>query len=152
MLSAIHFDSFPRIRGIAYRLSTKMSPAQSPPCRMARPAHVSQPLINQDNALHSAPMLWLTAFIAMFSYSSIAGPRPPAQASGIVFRLTYFIRSWSSGDFRFGKGRPTITTARARSSVKFKPAAELESDTTAVRQVRCNSAYPRLAWRRRLRT
>lgn len=74
-------------------------------------------------------MLWLTAFIHRFSYNSAAASffgsllpssLPPCSRFSSSI-LTYFILSRSSGEPRFGKGSPTMTTARARSSAKFNP-------------------------------
>lgn len=76
----------------------------------------------------NVPILWFTAFMHMFSYSSVAASlQPPGRFAGgpavvsCCILFTYFIRSCSSGDARLAYGSPIITTARARSSVKFSP-------------------------------
>ena len=59
-----------------------------------------------------------------FSYNSDAASLIPGLRL-IPFlasiSLTYFIRSRSSGDAALGNGKPTTTTALARSSAKFRP-------------------------------
>lgn len=82
-------------------------------------------------------MLWFTAFMQMFSYSS----RPAASllldgSLTVIFSFTYRMRSFSSGEPRFGKGRPITTTARAKLSEKFNP-SESFAPTTAKSRAPC---------------
>lgn len=77
------------------------------------------------------PILWLTARIARFSYSSF----PAFFASALLLPLfvaksqMYFILSLNSDDARLGKGMPTSTTDRANSSEKFNPSESLPPTT-----------------------
>jgi hypothetical protein len=92
-------------------------------------AHQSRPTIR-------SPILWFTAFMHMFSYSSL--PATPyvefafVGATSPASRSACLSRSWSSADPKLAKGRPIIITMRARSSEKFSPSDSF-APTTASR-------------------
>ena len=144
------------MRWVPYRWSMKMSAAQSARWRIARPeprAHnqhhrdlhtfqldnknreqLTYRLVCRTHASYrpqgSAP--WeneQTSNTHKFSYSSFPASAP---AELVLCSRTYFIRAWSSADPRFANGRPTIATARARPSEKFRP-SESFAPTTAKR-------------------
>jgi hypothetical protein len=67
----------------------------------------------------------------MFSYMSVAGSLPPSALGSA--REIYFKRSWSSVDRAFGKGTPTTSTARAKSSAKLRPSDNFAPTTARSR-------------------
>src|SRR3989338_2066332 len=76
------------------------------------------------------PTDWLTAFMAMVSYSWLYVRRRPCPPSGgvVVARLR---RSRSTGSCGLGKGTPTTTTQRPSASEKLMPSDNLPPTTAS---------------------
>ncbi len=120
---SIHFGSLFWMGIEEYLWSTRSRDAQSPLWRIARPARFSELQEWREFIFNYLPILWFTAFIHMFSYSSAAASFFPGFRLFCFSsrRLTYSKRSRNSGEPRLANGNPMIATPRARSSAKFKP-------------------------------
>lgn len=91
------------------------------------------------------PIDWFTAFMHKFSYSSIPASRPlflPLVGIALFSKsATYRMRSLSSTEPMLANGRPTMTTARARSSEKLRPSDSFAPTTAKRRAPVLPSAY-----------